>query len=546
MSSPDSVVARGLGLTVSRFPCRGQARLDMPLVLLHGWAADRRTWQPLAEKLSESFDVQTLDLPGFGDSPAEAGESTEAPDRLAATLERLAAALPERCVLVGWSLGGMLATLLAQRLSERIAGLITIASNACYVVRPDWPNAMPLDTFESFRAAFVDNAAACLKRFAVLQAHGDDESRVVTRQLREWQHLPDGSQQVAWLESLDLLRALDLRSALQVLEVPSLHLFGAGDALVPVAAASDFPTQGHRQVHIMEGCGHAPHISQPRRVAGLMEAFLADVTRLSEAGCSELLDKQSVARSFSRAAAQYDSAAHLQRRLGEQLSDYLPAPGDVKRVVDLGCGTGYFLPALQKMYPTAQLLACDLAWGMVAHARQQRSVAADWLCADAERLPFADESVDLIFSNLVFQWCEDLPRLAAELQRVVSPQGCAVFTTLGPGTLTELRQAWAAVDDAVHVNRFPSAGAVEGELVKAGFDHVVLETVPEVVHYPVLTPLLRELKTLGANNINRGRPATLTGRARIRALETAYEAFREPAGLPATWEVYFVRARKGA
>src|SRR5690625_2385334 len=380
MSSPDSVVARGLGLTVSRFPCRGQARLDMPLVLLHGWAADRRTWQPLAEKLSESFDVQTLDLPGFGDSPAEAGESTEAPDRLAATLERLAAALPERCVLVGWSLGGMLATLLAQRLSERIAGLITIASNACYVVRPDWPNAMPLDTFESFRAAFVDNAAACLKRFAVLQAHGDDESRVVTRQLREWQHLPDGPQQVAWSESLDLLRALDLRSALQVLEVPSLHLFGAGDALVPVAAASDFPTQGHRQVHIMEGCGHAPHISQPRRVAGLMEAFLADVTRLPEAGRSELLDKQSVARSFSRAAAQYDSAAHLQRRLGEQLSDYLPAPGDVKRVVDLGCGTGYFLPALQKMYPTAQLLACDLAWGMVAHARQQRSVAADWLC----------------------------------------------------------------------------------------------------------------------------------------------------------------------
>ena len=576
MFSSDGVAAEDPGLTVQRFPCRGKACLDIPLVLLHGWGADSRTWQPLVDELSDAFDIAAVDLPGFGASPPGVGRQTGTGgqtealnrsttalhpaavlERLSVTLECLMTALPERCVLVGWSLGGMLATLLAQRVPERVAGLITIATNACYVAQPEWPNAMPAETFDRFRAAFVDDAASCLKRFAALQAHGDDESRMVTRRLREWQQSPDGQQQVAWSESLDLLRALDLRAALQALEQPSLHLFGAGDALVPAAAAKGFAVSVRRQVEVMgqvqvmsqvqvmKGCGHAPHISQPGRVAELIRTFLADVALLPDEGRLELLDKQSVARSFSRAAAQYDSAAHLQRRLGEQLLSRLPDSDSVRRVVDLGCGTGYFLAALQKVFPAAQLLACDLAHGMVAHARQQRPVSAEWLCVDAERLPLADGSVDLIFSNLVFQWCEDLPRLAAELHRTLSPQGCAVFTTLGPGTLAELRQAWAVVDDAVHVNRFPAANAVQGELIKAGFDSVVLETVPEVVHYPVLSPLLRELKTLGANNINRGRPAALTGRARIRALEAAYEAFREPAGLPATWEVYFVVIRKG-
>lgn len=539
-------------LAVHSFPCRGRTCLDAPLVLLHGWGADSRSWQPLREALNDTFSITAIDLPGFGDSPVS-------DDDVASVLARLDSLLPSRCVLVGWSLGGMLATLLAQRAPGRVAALITLAANACYVARPGWPHAMAAATMATFCAAFADNAVLCLKRFGALQASGDREGRAVTRQLREWQKIPEGPQQVAWLRGLDWLRELDLRPALRTLTVPSLHLFGSDDALVPAAAAADLAALAAGQTRVLEGCGHAFHVSQPALVAELMKTFLrehcpggsfegrpeddADLEELP----AEQLDKQAVARSFSRAAARYDSAAHLQRRLGERLLAGLPDDlRDVRTVLDLGCGTGYCLPALQAAYPSARLLAADLAEGMVAHARRERPVSAAWFCADAEQLPLQSGTIDVLFSNLAFQWCENLPQLAGELQRVLSPHGYAVFTTLGPGTLAELRQAWAAVDDAVHVNRFPGRDTVRDALLEAGFERIALEAVPEVVHYPVLAHLLRELKTLGANNINRGRPAALTGRARIRALEAAYEAFRDSGGLPATWEVYFIVARKDA
>lgn len=569
MSMSDTASTPSHGLIVHRWSGEDHAFQGLPLVLLHGWGADSRSWRPLIAALQEQAvgsSIEAIDLPGFGDSPV--CDAT-----LPSLLSWLATALPPRCILVGWSLGGMLATMLAERWPERIAALVTIATNACYVVQPDWPHAMPAATFKAFYSAFSTDAMQCLKRFGALQAHGDHASRTVTKYLREWQRVPDEERQHAWLRSLDLLRELDLRPALKTLTLPVLHVFGAGDALVPVAVADQFSVDARRQVRVMEGCGHAPHISQPTGLAELIDTFLRDVLPTSghthgeqELVADDLLDKQSVARSFSRAAAQYDSVAHLQRRLGEQLLTRLPIAGEVDndaekgseegsergvtagttRVLDLGCGTGYFLPRLQAAFPTAELFGGDLAQGMVAHARRQRAVSAAWLCADAEHLPFADGTFDLIFSNLVFQWCEDVPQLASELYRALSPQGRAVFTTLGPDTLAELRQAWATVDDAVHVNRFPDSGVVRRALISAGFNSVSVDATCEVVHYPVLAHLLRELKTLGANNINRGRPSTLTGRARIRALEAAYEVFRDAAGLPATWEVYFIVVGKDA
>lgn len=534
MSWPDPVPEGQGGLAVRRFPCTGTPALDFPLVLIHGWAADSRYWQPLVDELCPRYDVQTVDLPGFGDSAAGNWE-------LESVLVALAATLPERCVLVGWSLGGMLAVLLAHRRPKCVVGLVTIATNACYVARPSWPNAMPEDTFDAFGSAFADDPSLCLRRFAGLQAHGDSEARAMSRLLREWQRIPDERQVANWSDSLGLLKALDLRRALQSLEQPSLHLFGAGDALVPATAADGFPVGAPCSVRMLDDCGHVPQLSHPELTAGLIDDFLCES---SLARSVARLDKEAVARSFSRAAAKYDSAAHLQRRIGDRLLERLPASGETGRVLDLGCGTGYFLPALKEAFSTAEVLGCDLAQGMVARARQHCGVKAHWLCADAEQLPLADGSVDLVFSSLVFQWCENWPQLARELHRVLSPQGCAVFSTLGPRTLDELRQSWAAVDSAIHVNRFPGPEVVSEALVQAGFGPVALDVVHEVVHYPALAPLLRELKTLGAHNVNRGRPSGLTGRSRIRALEVAYESFREADGLPATWEVYYVVVSK--
>lgn len=258
-----------------------------------------------------------------------------------------------------------------------------------------------------------------------------------------------------------------------------------------------------------------------------------------------LIDKQRVAESFSKAAGSYDSVAELQREIGTELVTKLPQCS-VERILDLGCGTGFFTPLLRQRYPQAELVNLDLAQGMLKFARERRFDGnAAWLCADAEALPLADSSVDLIFSTLVIQWCEDTSRLFKEIARVLRPGGQFVVATLGPETLFELKNAWCAVDDFTHVNRFISS---ENLLAACpdGLGVVAFSESFKVLEYTQLKELTDELKGLGAHNMNAGQQTGLTGRERIRRFKSAYEAQRNAQGLlPATYQVFFGVFEKG-
>lgn len=214
----------------------------------------------------------------------------------------------------------------------------------------------------------------------------------------------------------------------------------------------------------------------------------------------------------------------------------LPAWKRFVDVVDLGCGTGYFTRALAERLgrPVSGL---DIAEGMLRYARNQAGGAGDWVVADAEALPLRSGSQDLIFSSLALQWCPALERALAEGLRVLRPGGCMAFSTLLEGSLEELRASWRAVDGYVHVNRFGSLAALQTRLAAAGFARWDCRVDVHVLHYGQLSELTHELKALGANNLNAGRPGGLTGRARLRALTDTYERYREPAGLPATYQV---------
>ncbi len=100
------------------------------------------------------------------------------------------------------------------------------------------------------------------------------------------------------------------------------------------------------------------------------------------------------------------------------------------------------------------------------------------------------------------------------------------------------------VDGFAHVNRFRSLATYQALCRDSGMALVSLDVRPEVLHFPDLRQLTGELKALGAHNLNPGRPDGLTGRARIRALIDAYEGFRQPAGLPATYQVVYGVLRK--
>lgn len=261
------------------------------------------------------------------------------------------------------------------------------------------------------------------------------------------------------------------------------------------------------------------------------------------------LDTTTIRTSFDAAAADYDAVAVVQaevrRRLLERLELFRVQP---RRILDAGCGTGHGTRALLRHYRGAQLVALDLAPGMLKAARSRRPWLRrlDAVCGDAAALPLADASVDLVFSNLMLQWCNQPDRVFSEFRRVLRPGGLALFTTFGPDTLKELRAAWRAADGHTHVSRFIDMHDLGDALLRAGLGEPVMDMEHLTLTYPDVRSLMRDLKTMGARNATSGRNRGLTGRRRLAAVEEHYERFRSDGRLPATWEVVYGHAWAGA
>ena len=253
---------------------------------------------------------------------------------------------------------------------------------------------------------------------------------------------------------------------------------------------------------------------------------------------SHLPDKRRVAVSFSRAAASYDSVAELQRAVGFELISRLPEHLNPSRWLDVGCGTGYFSRVLGQRFAHSEGLALDIAQGMLAYARPLGG-ATHFIAGDAECLPLRANSCDVVFSSLALQWCADFDAVLSEALRVLKPGGALAFASLCVGTLSELRDSWRVVDGQVHVNRFREFDTYQQLCASSGLKVLSLQRQPHVLHYPQLRQLTHELKALGAHNLNPGRPDGLTGRSRLQGLVAAYEQFRQPQGLPATYQVVY-------
>ena len=257
----------------------------------------------------------------------------------------------------------------------------------------------------------------------------------------------------------------------------------------------------------------------------------------------EITDKRLIADSFSRAAGSYDAAAQLQREVGHGLLRRLPPTCAPRCWLDLGCGTGYFSRQLQERYAGSEGLAVDIAEGMLRRAREQTPPLIH-LAGDAEALPLTDACCDLVFSNLALQWCTNFAQVLEEARRVLRPGGVLAFSSLVAGSLGELRDSWKRVDGYVHVNRFRTSVDYQRLCRKSGLSLLSIDEQSHVEHFADLRSLMRSLKDIGAHNVNPGRPSGLSGRARLQALQRAYECQREPEGLPLTYQVIYGVLRK--
>ena len=519
-------------------PVASGALAERPaLVLLHGWGANERVWRPLAPALRERY---TLFAPRL----------SSAPDPLEAMLDEL----PERAIYVGWSLGGLLGMRLAAERPERVAALVCVASNPCFVRRPGWTAGMPARDFAAFESLLARDAAAAMRRFHGLMAQGEPEPKACMRALR-------GALAGAPLLSaqLELLRRWDLRDALARIGMPCMHVLGARDALVPASLVETL--SAHHRVAVLEGAGHVPFLSRPAAWLALFDAFVAD----HFGPPSPPLDKSRVAIGFARAARSYDGADGLQREAGRALLRWSEPPPDSVAAApsaDLGCGTGAWVSALAARRPGAGVVGIDIACPMLERARERAD--AMWLCADAERLALRDGALGMVWSNLALQWCADLPGLMAELWRVLAPGGRLAFSVLGPDSLWELRGAWRALDDGEHVRRFCAWRAWRDAASQAGFEGIEQRGERKVRRYAGLRELVGELRALGVSNrarLGTGGPSGpsgpsglsapgaswdsggLAGRRRWQALESNYRNLCA-GDVTASWQIFYARMRK--
>jgi malonyl-CoA O-methyltransferase len=501
----------------------------VPLVLLHGWGFDHRIWDDLLPLLQQHSEVIALDVPGFG-----AGDAPQAD--INHVTKQLLARLPPRCVLLGWSLGGLLATHIAIHHPQRVEGLITVGSNLKWIAetgsgKQAWPGAV-LDNFSAFFENLVQDFESTKQHFCGVIARGDSKEKAVARMLRT---KLSSAPQENFLAGLRLLDSIDNRTGYASLKMPGLHVFGDRDVMVPLNVGEQMKAMNRGQlIQVMPDCAHQPFLAEAEKFALLVSRFIQ--------GIPYQLDKKRVAQSFSKAAMTYDNAAQLQREIGGKLLAQLPVM-QPQTVLDLGCGTGAFSTALQQRYRAAQIVSLDIAEGMLVKANQHAPSICG-VCADAEYLPFADDRFDLVYSNLAIQWCQDYPVLFSGIYRVMKPDGVALISTFVDGTLCELQQAWQQVDSKIHVNQFTYAENIKETASQAGFYSIDLQQQTLVKHYGSVKQLTQELKAIGAHNLNAGRAGSLTGKRKLQQMMQAYELFRLRGQLPVHYEVVYLVLRK--
>jgi len=253
----------------SRLFCKTQGS-GPELVLLHGWGMNADVWDGVVPKLAKSHRVTAVDLPGHG-------RSGDADDdySLSAQAQKVAEILPPNCILVGWSLGGLLALQLALDFPRRIKALVLVASSPRFVRADDWPDAMQAEVLQGFAGELQTDFKKTINRFLAIQALGSEHAREELRLLRERVFAHGEPEPKALASGLDILMTADFRARLSQLQCPTLLISGERDTLFPVAAARH--TQAliaDARLSVIRGAGHAPFLSHPEDFVRALQEFL--------------------------------------------------------------------------------------------------------------------------------------------------------------------------------------------------------------------------------------------------------------------------------
>lgn len=255
-----------------------------------------------------------------------------------------------------------------------------------------------------------------------------------------------------------------------------------------------------------------------------------------------IMNIQTIQHKFSKAAAEYDKYALIQKRFGTRLLAEVKKDAiSAQRILDIGTGTGELLRGLREMYPNASITGLDIAAGML-QCLKGKKIASNLIQADAAALPFKEQTFDVIVSNFALQWVFDFENVLRDAYRILQPGGRFYFTTFGPKTFQELKTIFPALDERL---RLQEADAVCQTLVNAGFRVERSSVHLEKAVYPSMVEIIKWLKNIGANYTGYIPTKSLGMRKVWQEKEEYYrQNFSTQDGVFATFEAIMINARK--
>jgi pimeloyl-[acyl-carrier protein] methyl ester esterase len=195
-------------------------------------------------------------------------------------VELIAPWCPDNCLLVGWSLGGLVASRLAMSYPHKVATLCLLASTPCFVEQPQWKGIKP-QVLDAFSASLGQDSDKTIERFLAIQAMGSATARNDIKWLRKAVLQHGGADLKALSGGLTILQQVDLRAQLAQLTLPITGIYGRLDALVAVKSITQLaPTLQQFDFRVIDKASHAPFISHPQQFIdtfmGLHQPFLRD------------------------------------------------------------------------------------------------------------------------------------------------------------------------------------------------------------------------------------------------------------------------------
>ena len=193
---------------------------------------------------------------------------------------------------------------------------------------------------------------------------------------------------------------------------------------------------------------------------------------------------------------------------------------DPKRILNYGLHTTYTAERLRARYPTAEIHSLSVS----------------------QKMPNQNNDYDFIFSNFLLPWSTDIGQTLAEFKRILISRGLLLFTTVGPDTLKELRDSFAAVDNRLHVPTLVDMHDI-GDALMQLFENPVMDMEHITVNYATLDQLFQDLKIINAKKALIHTSKGLMGKNAWKEMIAHYQTVRNDQGkFPATIELIYGHA----